>query len=397
MIAALSVLLALIIAYLVIEYIIHLRVLRKVPVRVHVNGTRGKSSVARLIAAGLRGGGVRTCAKTTGTDARLIDPEGNEAFVYRVGFTNIIEQVRVMRWAVKCNAKAIVIECMALQPLLQALCELRIVKSTHGVLTNARPDHLDVMGPSDRDVAMALAGTMTVKGDYYTTERVHLDFFEYAAKDRKSRIHSITDEEIDAISNEEMRQFSYIEFKENVALALKVCQSLNLDRKKVLQGMWNAEPDPGALRVYPFHYKSEQYFFANAFAANDPVSTHMLWKNLLEKYKNCPTRVLLVNCRADRQDRSFQLAEAIAEWETPEVLMVIGTGTEYFEHYYKKFASYETKQYTTIKNCENQDAETIYNHLIDMNKKAPYLLVGVGNIKGIGMEIINYCEKAGEE
>ena len=61
-----------------IENILHLRTLKKIPVRIHVNGTRGKSSVARLIAAGMRGAGLRTCVKTTGTDARMIDPESNE-------------------------------------------------------------------------------------------------------------------------------------------------------------------------------------------------------------------------------------------------------------------------------------------------------------------------------
>ena len=50
-----------------IEYSIHQKVLETIPLRIHVNGTRGKSSVTRLIAAGLREGGIRTFAKTTGT------------------------------------------------------------------------------------------------------------------------------------------------------------------------------------------------------------------------------------------------------------------------------------------------------------------------------------------
>jgi len=32
----------------------HRSMLRRIPMRIHVNGTRGKSSVTRLIAAGLR-------------------------------------------------------------------------------------------------------------------------------------------------------------------------------------------------------------------------------------------------------------------------------------------------------------------------------------------------------
>ena len=48
----------------IIEYYNHYKSLRKLPIRIHVNGTRGKSSVARLIAAGMRAGGLRTYAKT---------------------------------------------------------------------------------------------------------------------------------------------------------------------------------------------------------------------------------------------------------------------------------------------------------------------------------------------
>ncbi|MDE4974006.1 poly-gamma-glutamate synthase PgsB, partial [Francisella tularensis subsp. holarctica] len=53
--------------YLIIENIVHNNSIKSIPIRIPVNGTRGKSSVARLIAAGVRAGGYRTVAKTTGT------------------------------------------------------------------------------------------------------------------------------------------------------------------------------------------------------------------------------------------------------------------------------------------------------------------------------------------
>src|SRR5258705_9290388 len=119
----------------------------RIPIRVHVNGTRGKSSVTRLIAAGLRAGGIRTFAKTTGTMARMIHTDGSEYDVYRIGRPNVIEQTRIVRRAVEAGAQALVIECMAVSPELQPLSELRLVRSTIGVITNVRADHLDVMGP----------------------------------------------------------------------------------------------------------------------------------------------------------------------------------------------------------------------------------------------------------
>src|SRR5512143_640452 len=158
-------------AYGVWETRRHQRHVERIPVRVHVNGTRGKSSVTRLIAAGLREGGVRTFAKTTGTMARMILPDGREMDVYRVGRPNIIEQTRIVRRAVEFGAQALVIECMAVLPELQPVAELRLVQSTVGVITNARADHLDVMGPGVDDVALALAETSPRNGHLFTAQR----------------------------------------------------------------------------------------------------------------------------------------------------------------------------------------------------------------------------------
>ena len=53
---------------------------------------------------------------------------------------------------------------MALQPELQALSEFKLLRATHAVITNARPDHLDVMGPTATDVARALCGMIPPGG-----------------------------------------------------------------------------------------------------------------------------------------------------------------------------------------------------------------------------------------
>src|SRR5262245_8347115 len=93
--------------------------LNHVPVRIHVNGTRGKSSVTRLIAAGLRSGGKKVIAKTTGTEPRIILEDGHEVPIYRIGKPNIIEQLTIVRFAWERNAEILAIECMAVHPSLQ--------------------------------------------------------------------------------------------------------------------------------------------------------------------------------------------------------------------------------------------------------------------------------------
>ena len=58
----LSVLFFILIIFGLFENYYHQKALSNIPIRIHVNGTRGKSSVTRLIAAGLRGGKLKTFA-----------------------------------------------------------------------------------------------------------------------------------------------------------------------------------------------------------------------------------------------------------------------------------------------------------------------------------------------
>src|SRR5690625_7783189 len=71
--------LAVLLALGVIETLLHRRILRRLPVRVHVNGTRGQTRVVRLIAAGLPGGGKRVGSKTAGSAAAGAGPAGEDS------------------------------------------------------------------------------------------------------------------------------------------------------------------------------------------------------------------------------------------------------------------------------------------------------------------------------
>ena len=375
-----------IIILLFIEAIRHRTALAKIPIRIHVNGTRGKSSVTRLIAAGLRAGGLITSAKTTGTLARFIYPDGTEDDIYRMGHTNIAEQIKIVKKAADLNSQALVIECMSLHPLLQSICELKLVRSTHGVLTNARPDHLEIMGPLENDVALALAGTIPIRGKYFISEKKHLNIFNKAVADRNSQLFHVDQKAIDAITDEEIKKFPYEEFKENVALALSVCASLNIDRDVALTGMWASTPDPGAMSIYALHYHDHHIIFANGFAANDPVSTEILWNGLIERHTDCDESTLIVNCRSDRHDRSAQLGGAISNWHPANKILTIGSGTKTF------LSSLNRKKWPNVINGEGWDVNQILNNLTENNQPKKHFVFGVGNIAGIGLKFVDYFQ-----
>src|SRR5436305_1811054 len=137
----------------VVEQHRHDRNLDRIPVRILVNGIRGKSSITRLTAGALRGGGLRVVAKTTGTAARYIHPDATEEPVYRkFGIANVVEQIGIVRRAAAERPDVLVIECMAVQPALQEVNQQKLIRSTIGVLSNVREDHLDEMGPTIEDV-----------------------------------------------------------------------------------------------------------------------------------------------------------------------------------------------------------------------------------------------------
>ena len=125
---------------LIYQYQFHQKSLSLIPLRIHVNGTRGKSSVTRLIAAGLREGGLRTFAKTTGTAPRVIDSDGKDRIIHRLRLPSIGEQVRLLSYFSSQKPDAVVIECMAVQPQYQWIAEHQMVKSHIGVITNVRPE-----------------------------------------------------------------------------------------------------------------------------------------------------------------------------------------------------------------------------------------------------------------
>jgi len=367
----------------VLEYRAHVLRLNSIKVRVHINGTRGKSSVTRLVAAGLRAGGLRTFAKTTGTLPRMIMDTGVEFPVYRPSKANIIEQLRIVALAASEGADALVVECMALQPYLQSLTELKMIRATIGVITNARADHLDVMGPGERDVALALLGSTPVGGVLCTAERDYLPEFEAACEDRGTRLVAVGEVEADAIGDDQMARFVYREHKENVALALRICEEAGIASEVAFEGMVGAKPDSGAMMEYQVDFFGRDLLFINGFAANDPESSERIWRMALRKHSGYTRRIMVLNCRGDRPDRSRQLGEVVPSWPRADHYVVMGTGTYVFV----RFAGEGGLDPGDITYGEGLSTEGLFEAIVAVCGERS-LIMGLGNIGGGGLDLV---------
>ena len=276
---------------------------------VHVNGTRGKSSVSRLIEAGLRAGGLRVFCKTTGTDPMTIDVEGREELIRRRGRANIREQLGILHRAAQSGAEVLVVECMAVQPELQYAAQHRILHADVGVITNVRRDHADVMGETMDEIAASLANTVPKNGVLFTAEQTHGDILAARAAALGSRFVRVLP---DGTEPE-------FEFAENIALALAVCEELGVARETALTGMRNYRRDPYALSLHRWGGA----LFVNALAANDVQSTCMIWETLrAQRQWEDRALTLLVNNRPDRASRTKDMLDICLRLRPRRVLLL---------------------------------------------------------------------------
>jgi poly-gamma-glutamate synthase PgsB/CapB len=370
------------------EMLRHSWYLRRIPIRVHVNGSRGKSSVTRLIVAGLRGGGLRAVAKTTGSAAAFIHADGSEEPVRRRGGPNIREQLRIVRSAVREGAEALVIECMAIRPDLQRVCEERIVRASHGVITNVRPDHLEVMGPTLADAAASLAGTVPRHGHLLTAEDGFADYLAERARGAGSRFTLADAADVDAA---DLQNLSYVEFPENLALALATCEAAGVPRDRALAGMRGTRPDVGALTRHRIAAAGKTLEFVNAFAANDPVSYVRIWDHLgLREQRE--RVVVLMNNRADRQRRAKDLAPLFGRELVAGRYVLAGEQTRLMADMLRR----QGLPAAQLLDLGGRSTTTVWERVIG-DAADGAIVVGIGNIARLGREFMLRVREAERE
>lgn len=366
-----------------IEYFNHKQVLSSLPLRIHVNGTRGKSSVTRLVAAGLRAGGLKTYAKTTGTAPRVIDPEGKDRIIHRLRSPSIGEQVRLLKYFAQDKPDAVVLECMAVQPQYQWISEQEMIRSHIGVITNVRPDHVDEMGHSLNDIAKSLSNTIPRQGLLISGEESAYDIFNNVAEGRGTKVLSVDESEI---SEETLDQFSYMEHPQNVALALEVCEHAGVDRDVALNGMVKVSPDLGALIAWKLDFRGSSVSFINGMAANDPVSTLTIWNYTARRFSWNGDSCIFLNTREDRRTRSRQLLSLVMEEIKPDHCIIRGDNLE------KMFSN--LKHYSPNTKVTWIHAQDSVKTVSDVFSKLPddSLIYAMGNQVGFGQELVDHIK-----
>ncbi|MGM0618414.1 MAG: poly-gamma-glutamate synthase PgsB [Actinomycetota bacterium] len=300
--------------------------LRQLPLRISVNGSRGKSTVTRLLTGALAAGGYRPLGKATGTEPKLlVGWSGEEEDLRRrPEGPNIGEQLRVVGRAVELGADVLVTECMAVKPEYQLAFHEDLVDVNLLVICNALDDHLDEMGPTAADVAEVFAASIPRGGTVVVTPEPHLDTYLEVAADRNATV-LVADP--GTVAERELREHGHLVLAEHVALVLAVTRELGIDDETALVGMLDAPVDPFAMRVTPVGDPAEPAYFVNGFAANDPSSTLALWQHLQARSLDADRLTVIVNCRGDRIERTELFATDVLPRLPIDTLVVTGEQT----------------------------------------------------------------------
>ncbi|WP_082232699.1 poly-gamma-glutamate synthase PgsB [Halobacillus massiliensis] len=357
-----------------------------IPVRVNVNGIRGKSTVTRLITGVLQKAGYKTVGKTTGTDARMLywfDGQ-EEPIRRRLEGPNIGEQRKVLDKTVQLNADALVSECMAVKPDYQIIFQEELLQANIGLIVNVLEDHMDVLGPTLEEVADSFGSAIPYNGDLIVNESPYVPYFREIAAERNTKVH-VCDTSL--VSEEFLKKFEYMVFPENAALALAVADILEIDHETARQGMLEAWADPGAMQILPIGDYNNPTYLVNGFSANDPTSTLNIWERVKQLSYPTENPVVIMNCRSDRVDRTEQFANQVLPHLPAETLILMGETTSPIVNAYKNGA-------LPVKNLldlEGYETEEIVRVL------GPYMagktIYGMGNIHGGAEELVKRLEQ----
>ena len=361
--------------YLCIEAIQVRKLRKRLKKVIHINGIRGKSTVSRLVDAGLRSAGYKVFTKTTGTSPRIIDVHNAEREIPRQGKANIREQIQALRWAVRQHADILIVECMAVKPVLQAVCEHAILRSDVTAITNVRADHLDEMGKTLDEIAVSLSNTIPDHAAFFTADAAYFDFFTQQCAPKHTKVF---------LSGDLQDAYRAIDFPDNVALALDICAYLGVDKTKALEGMKNYRKDPGCFTIISYRNEQKQtLFFINTLAANDPQSTEIILKKAASQDYWHHKRFLLINNRTDRMSRLEQYVQfAVAHQELFDIILISGESKQLF---------YQRLQ----QHINNANIIIVDNVQYFETLKEDAVIFAAGNICRSGKILADYFEQRG--
>lgn len=361
----------LLLALLVGEAILTRRAADRIPCRVMVTGTRGKSGLVRVLAAGLRTVEPATWGKITGDIASLVTPEGRLQPLPRRGPPHLREQVRLVRDCRKRGARCLVVESMSVTPEAMA-AEARLLRPTLVVVTNVRDDHRETLGcDADRQRAAYLAAIP--RGCRWLTHDEELiAFARRAGRNPESSRPPAAGAGGDPGGHDVAAELA--------ATAEAAMAALG----------WDPEPARGVMRTAaarllpPARVVSllgRELVLLDAFSANEPESLTRLWTQWRRDIGTGSAWSVLLNTRADRPLRTRQFCRWLSGRDDVGRIYLAGSHVPAAARLLRRFGS----RVVGVPRGEPVPVFTAGDVVPGPGGRE--LLVGLGNVQGIGLRL----------
>ena len=367
------------------------------PRRIAVTGSRGKSGVTRLVAAGLRASGARVLAKTTGSKPVLILPDGSERVIARAGGASIREQVRLVALAAELGADTLVAEMMSIGPECLRVESRRILRPGMLALTNVRLDHLDDMGRDKDAIARTLASAVPDGADVFVPEEEVREAFSGAARSAGARLHRVTRAERREGTGEGIpERLPPGEFEPNIRLARAVLGALSVDREAADRGIAGAAPDAGSLRIRRglFGRPPRPATCVSLFAANEPESSAAALAEVLGYIPRAGRPLVgLLALREDRGDRTLQWVRAAGEGFFRDFAAVVLVGPP-ARPALRRIRRTKPPGATQFSAAGGGSPEAVMDRVMAAVLGEP-IVVGLGNFVGPGEALVRHWESEG--
>jgi hypothetical protein len=145
--------------------------------------------------------------------------------------------------------------------------------------------------------------------------------------------------------------------------------------------------DVGEFRIWKFKINGKQLFVANAFAANDPLSTRQLLDATRRKLAPLnPPMTGLLNLRRDRADRTLQWIDALGTEEKMGFGNIFAVGGH---------ARVLSRKIGGTGILSPGGPEEIMSR-IGSSVQDGSVIFGFGNIGGVGVQLVEHWHRYGE-
>ena len=358
----------------------HERRLNKIPVRIHVNGTRGKSMLTKMIVNLFRNAGISVVGKVTGERPQFYSNKKKWQSIHRKSPVRIREQLSFIKKNYSKKFDALIIENMALAAENQFVSESLMIQSTLSIITNIRPDHQEEMGLTQADVATHLSLSLPEKGVVFIPENEINESMKIALKKMDSKLISVKQGTWKDSSNLPV-------FYDQLSLLKQIQTYYKISDFAFAATLENFKNYLSAKQlILPFNESTNQKKLINLFSCNDVVSAEELFDSMKGSCIITQPDNILLTCRLDRPLRTIAFLRWIIK-KFPDCSITLAGSFPFFS--VKKILHCNGKSMKDIYVFRKIEGNKIVEHFNCLQGN----VLGLGNFVGAGEKIITCLQK----